>query len=245
MQEELRIIYQYKSIECVDIWIALCSILKQESLLSERYDIDEIESQTINKIEKTLRKETNFGIKDQLFSFSFGAVGNARLQQLIITQEKVMELNWDIWIEKLSNYGIFIYAWKFDGNYSYWQSERQIDSFQICNVPYEHLPMKPSGDPLPFAQIVIDTSKNPGRNVFRTGYVEAVGSTMWLSNEFFSLTGANKEKLISSDWLKISEIKPGIIKIKAQEECFTQSESKEAELQNRMRDLLYPNHERL
>ena len=103
--------------------------------------------------------------------------------------------------------------------------------------------MKGSGVPLPLPQIVIDTSKNAGRECLKTGYVEAVGSTMWLGNEFFSLTGADKEIVKSSDWLEVSELKPGILKIKAQKSCFTESEGKEAELQNKMRDLLYPGHD--
>lgn len=244
MKEELRIIYQYESLEeCADIWISLCSILQQENLLSERYDIDEIEFQPINEVEKILRKETNFSINDQRFSFSYGAVWAGKLHQLIIAQQQSEKVNWDVWIEKLSNNGLFVNAWKFDNDYIYWQNNKNIESYKWNRKSYEHLPMKPSGDPLPFAQTVIDTSKNPGRNVFRTGYVEAVGSTMWLGDEFFSLTGADKDNIISSDWLDASEIKPGIIKIKAQEECFIQSDGKEAELQYKMRDLLYPNND--
>ena len=64
-----------------------------------------------------------------------------------------------------------------------------------------------------------------------------------LVTDFFALTGANKEAIEASDWLKTSELKPGILKIQAQEACFTQSEGIEAELQNKMRDLLYPEHD--
>ncbi|PWU05992.1 MAG: hypothetical protein C5B43_02445 [Verrucomicrobia bacterium] len=242
-EEEIRIIYEYKSIkECADVWLELCNILKREGLLSERYEIDE-RGFKITKIEKLLEEETSFNINDQFFEFTFGSVWSAEIQQLIITRQKKFEVNWDIWIENLSQYGIFVNAWKFNGEYTYWQNRRQIDSYKRENRPYEHLPMKESGDPLPLPQIVIDTSKNPGRNVFRKGYVEAVGSSMWLGDKFFALTGADKEKVMKVDWLEVEEIKPGIIKIKAQEECFTEFEGREAELQNKLRDLLYPNHE--
>ncbi len=190
MQEELRIIYKYKSIEeCADIWIAICSVLKQENLLSEKYEIDDRGFKTIDKIAKILNDETNFGIEDQLFSFSFGGVAAAKLQQLIISLEQNIQINWDIWIEKLSKYGKFTYAWKYNANFSYWQNNDSIDSYKRHGLSYEHLPIKPSGQSLPFPQIVIDTSQNPGRQIFRTGYVEAVGSTMWLGDGFFELIG--------------------------------------------------------
>lgn len=198
---------------------------------------------SVSKIEKILRTRTRFRINDQLFSFSLGSVGGDKIQQLIINQEQKVKVNWDFWIRQLSVFGIFVYAWKYDDDFSFWQNNNSIDSYKRHEKLYGHLPMKQSGQPFPCEQIIIDTSKNPGRNIFKQGYVEAVGSTMWLGNEFFPLTGANKEAVKSINWLDVNELKPGILKIKAQENCFTQSEGTEADLQNKMRDLLYPGHD--
>lgn len=243
-EEKLRLIYEYEpKIEIIDLWISICEILKQEDLLSETYEIDDDEPKTISEIEKNLRGRTRFRINDQLFSFSLGSVRGDRIQQLIINQEQKVKVNWDLWVRRLSNFGVFVYGWRMDREFFFWQNEEDIESYQRREKPYEHLPMKHSGDPLPLPQIVIDTSKNPGRNIFKQGYVEAVGSTMWLGDEFFPLTGTNKEAVKSANWLDVNELKPGILKIKAQENCFTQSEGKEADLQNKMRDLLYPGHD--
>lgn len=241
--EKLRIIYRYKSIvEYVDLWIALCSVLTEEGLLSEKYKIVD-KLRTINQIEKALDKGESFIIEDENFSFSLGSIGGNKIQQLIINQEKKVKVNWDLWIKGLSNLGVFVYAWQMDREFFFWQNEEDLESYTSRKKPYEHLPTKESGDPLPLPQIIIDTSKNPGRNIFKIGYVEAVGSTMWLGDEFFSLTGASKEAVKSTDWLDVKELKPDILKIKAQEDCFTQFEGKEADLQNKMRDLLYPGHD--
>jgi hypothetical protein len=42
---------------------------------------------------------------------------------------------------------------------------------------------------------VVDTSKNPGRRVLREGFIEAIGSPMWLGDLFWGLTGASKDAL--------------------------------------------------
>lgn len=242
-QEEMRIIYKYKPVmDRVTLWLTLCDVLKEECLLFEKYEIDD-KLKTVNQVEKLLSHGEPLIVKDKNFSFFFGSVWAGEFQQFIIDKEKDVKVNWDLWIKKLSNMEVFVYAWKGNSDYSYWQNNDSIDSYKWNSKPYEHLPMKKSNLPLPLPQIVIDTSKNPGREVFKTGYVESVGSTMWLSDEFFLLTGADKETVKSTDWLETSELKPGILKVKAQETCFTESEGKEAELQNKMRDLLYPGHD--
>ena len=88
-QKELRIIYKYEpKIETVDLWIVLCSLLKKEGLLSEKYEADDEGPKTINQIEKILRNKTYFGIDNHLFSFSFSSPWVGKLQQLIITSKK-------------------------------------------------------------------------------------------------------------------------------------------------------------
>lgn len=242
-QEKLRMIYKYKpKIEYASLWINLCSILKEEGLLSKKYEIID-KLRTVDQIEVLLSKGESFIIEDEIFSFSCSSPFAGKLQQLIITKKTNMQRHWDKWVKKLSEGNIFVYAWRYDTEYIFWQNDTQIDTYQLMGKPYGHLPTRASGMPLPCAQIEIDTSRNPGRNVFKTGYVEAVGSTMWLGEDFFALTGANKEAIEASGWLKTSELKPGILKIQAQEACFTQSEGIEAELQNKMRDLLYPEHD--
>lgn len=242
-QEYIRVIYKYRSIvEYVDLWNVLCHILKEEGLLSEKYEIVD-KLRTIDQIEKALDKGESFIIEDHLFSFFCSSPSAGKLQQLIIKEKQSMKVNWDLWIEKLSNFGVFVYAWQGDREFSFWQNNDNIESYKWSKKAYESLPTKISGDPFPLPQIIIDTSKNSGREIFKTGYVEAIGSTMWIGDEFFPLTGANKETVESANWLQVSELTPGILKIKAQEDCFTESEGKEADLQNKMRDLLYPGHD--
>jgi len=110
--------------------------------------------------------------------------------------------------------------------------------YESENRSYDGLPLKSNGLPFPLEQKIIDTSKNSGRLIFKIGYIEAVGSIMWLSKNFLEKTGASKEKILACDWLHTEEI-GNIIKLKVQDVPFTNANGEEEVLQNKLRSLLY------
>jgi hypothetical protein len=87
--------------------------------------------------------------------------------------------------------------------------------------------------------MIIDTSHNPGRYRFRQGYLEAVGSTMWLGDDFWNLVGEHRrDALLAADWAEVREVLPGVLRAQVAPEPF--SDDSTADLQNRLRARLYP-----
>ena len=100
--------------------------------------------------------------------------------------------------------------------------------------------MVSNGLPFPLEQQIIDISNNPGRWELKQGYIESVGSTMWLGEQFWNKTGADKATVLSADWLKTEEI-DGVIKVKIADIPFDTADGRSGELQNKLRLLLYQN----
>lgn len=85
----------------------------------------------------------------------------------------------------------------------------------------------------------IDTSRNPGRNVLRQGYIEAIGSTMWLGNLFWERVGVDRVasiSLLESQGIKVCEC-DNFFKIITSDEVF--SDGSTAEKQRALRQILF------
>ncbi|MFV3404172.1 hypothetical protein ACNFIC_09460 [Pseudomonas sp. NY15463] len=91
----------------------------------------------------------------------------------------------------------FIQAWASDIDYDFWQNATDPLEFECAGRSLFGLPMKSNGLPPPLDQMEIDTSGNPGRNVLRQGYIEAIGSTMWLGSLFWERVGVDKRSCVS------------------------------------------------
>jgi hypothetical protein len=91
----------------------------------------------------------------------------------------------------------FIQAWVSDVEYDFWQNATDPLEYECVGRPLSGLPMKSNGLPPPLDKMEIDTSGNPGRNVLRQGYIEAIGSTMWLGNLFWERAGVDRFASIS------------------------------------------------
>lgn len=100
-------------------------------------------------------------------------------------------------IRPILNVEGFIQAWVSDVEYDFWQNATDPLEYECVGRPLSGLPMKSNGLPPPLDQMEIDTSGNPGRNVLRQGYIEAIGSTMWLGNLFWERAGVDRFASIS------------------------------------------------
>ena len=137
--------------------------------------------------------------------------------------------------------GDFLHAWAVDDEYWFWQNTDGPDAYDRRGRSYEGLPMRHNGQPSPLDRMVIDTTSNPGREVFHKGYKEAVGGVAWYSEAFFGITGANKDELLAQDEYEISE-EDEIIRVILDESFLTDAEGdkKLEERQNKLRKILYP-----
>lgn len=116
----------------------------------------------------------------------------------------------------------FIQAWVSDVEYDFWQNATDPLEYECAGRSLSGLPMKSNGLPPPLDQMEIDTSGNPGRNVLRQGYIEAIGSTMWLGNLFWERVGMDRFSSISlleSQGFKVSDC-GGFFKVVASDKVF-------------------------
>jgi hypothetical protein len=144
------------------------------------------------------------------------------------------------WISPFIKEKLLVQARIYDTEYNFWQNAHDPLQYKSSNHSYDGLPMVSNGLPFPLEQKIIDISNNPGRWKLKQGYIESVGSTMWLGEQFWNKTGADRASVLSADWLKTENI-DSAIKVKAADIPFDTAEGQSGELQNKLRLLLYQN----
>lgn len=172
-------------------------------------------------------------------SFRFGHV--VALKHSFISIEEVIAgsaISWADWVEPFLAVDGFVQAWLSDVEYDYWQNARDPLQYQAVGRSYSNLSMKSNGLPPPLEQVEIDTSSNPGRWALQSGYVEAIGATMWLGMPFWESVGKNrKDALLSEDRLTVRSVGRDIVQVVASEQCFFDEATKDK--QNALRAALY------
>ena len=171
---------------------------------------------------------------------SYSPVGNPRISQILIENSIVdFSDSWS-WVKPISQEKAFRAARVYDGEYDFWQNAHDLIQYEGSGRNYLGLPMKSNGLPYPLEKMIIDTSTNPGRRVFRQGYVEAVGAVMWLGDQFWGLTGARKQDVLAAKWLKCEQMPHQVLRVQANDAPFTIAEGPQEEIQNLMRARLFP-----
>ncbi|MDO8770403.1 MAG: hypothetical protein Q7K57_17215 [Burkholderiaceae bacterium] len=172
-------------------------------------------------------------------SFRFGHV--VALKHSFISVEEITTgsaVSWADWVEPFLAVDGFVQAWLSDVDYDYWQNAKDPLQYQAVGRNYSSLPMKSNGLPPPLEQMEIDTSSNPGRWSLQSGYVEAIGATMWLGMPFWESVGENhKDALLSEDGFTVRSVGRDILQVVASEQCFFDEATKDK--QNTLRAVLY------
>ena len=172
-------------------------------------------------------------------SIHYGDIPDLKFARLDINDLVLDEADAETWLSVLFTDRRFIQARFYYDDYDTWQNMKDLKYYESENRSYEDLPLKSNGLPFPLEQQIVDISNNPGRWKLQNGYIESVGSVMWLGEQFWKNTGASKEEVLACAWLQVEEI-GSAIKLKLQSSPFTSSEGQEGELQNKLRALLYP-----
>jgi hypothetical protein len=193
----------------------------------------------LSEVRNTLEKP-HFNIVGHGFEFSHGAIRNQRLIRFSIQASIPLRISWDEWMAIIASQEDFVMGWAVNSEYDHWQNAKDPLQYTAVGKPYEHLSIKSNGLPYPLEQKEIDTSANPGRWSFYQGYMEAVGSVMWLGEPFWQLSGASKDEVKAADWLKISVPSPSVMRVQAADECFTSAEGASGDMQRKLRALLFP-----
>ncbi len=169
----------------------------------------------------------------------YGHITNCDLSLVRIVGCVRPEENAEEWLAPFLGLEEFRQARLLDEEYDFWQNAADPLQYETRGRSYEGLPMKSNGLPPPLEQMIIDTSRNPGRRIIRRGFIEAVGSLMWLGGAFWQITGADQKILCSQKWLRCDAWLEGVIRIRAAETPFTTSDGSVGELQEQLRKLLY------
>lgn len=240
-REKLRVVFDIGSISGSDVLVLFLRAMNELGLQADfivqdaRVELSELKDRILKK------KAWPSGVVSNGLEFRFGVLP-ALNQCLIVLQE--LELgaakDWDKWIAPFLNREGFVQAWVSDIEYDYWQNAKDLLEYESVGRSHAHLPKKANGLPPPLAAVEIDVSKNPGRCEFRDGYVEAVGNVMWLGGLFWGrVRKADKEALLSADWLSINSIGSNIVKLMALGQAFCDSST--ADKQLGLRAMLYGN----
>lgn len=181
----------------------------------------------------------SFELTSKDYSILFGTVARWNLDFLEIKSLSEPIIPWDNWAAQFISDENFVMAWVMNVEYDHWQNAEDPLQYAAADKPYKHLAMKSNGLPYPMEQQVIDTANNPGRWRFRVGYIEAVGATMWFSDLFWRLAGTDKSSLLKTNWLRVTHPSATITKVQAADNCFLTAEGTIAELQRKLRVLLF------
>lgn len=172
-------------------------------------------------------------------TFRFGVV-QAYGQCFLQIQESRPDAakSWGKWAHAFLGRAGFVQAWVSDCDYDYWQNAQDPLLYETAGLDYSNLPLKTNGLPPPLTRQIIDISKNPGRWSLRQGYVEAIGTPMWLGPAFFRYVGEEvRQSLLSISWPEVELGPNGVLKLTAAQSCFTDESS--AALQTQLRQLIY------
>jgi len=187
-------------------------------------------------------RENTFHLEGHDFKFDLSLVRNSSLEFLAIQSTASSRIRFDDWVAPFTIDSSFVMAWVSDVEYAHWQNAFDPLQYSAAGRPFDHLPMKSNGLPYPLEQKIIDTSSNPGRRILRNGYIETIGSTMWLGQPFWSLTHADRDSVEGLSWLHVSHPAPEVIRIQTADECFTTAEGQSGEMQRALRAVLFQSH---
>lgn len=241
MMLDIELVFTYEKISPAEIWEILLSSLQLYCDLNVQSCKLYNSTLPVNHVKKALlsNKRSHFNIDFNTYNFRYGAIANNNLSflKIVINLDDiscVLSL-----IQLFSTLKPFVMGRLNSESYEFWQNAYDPLQYEVRNRSYENLPMKLNGLPSPLTRIIIDTSQNPGRRVLRNGYIEAIGSTMWLGKSFWELTEASKETVQRTPWLESTELPNDVLQIKVRNQPFTSAEGCQGELQTKLRQLLF------
>ena len=235
---ELRVIYPKKSVDKEIIWDAMNRALAKILEADDKVTLYGIERKF-----QDVRKYLECSVLDRfdLFTSDFElrySDNAARAYGLA----KVIELNgnavtnWVAWMQSFYNEAPFISAWVSDIQYSNVQNMDSIRRRKLHGLSYKHYPTIKNQAPPPCEQVLLDISGNPCRYTIRDGYVEAIGCPMWVSEEFWKLTGTDKDTALKQ-FGEFAKMDGELVKIDMASEPFHDDSNDED--QHRLREILF------
>lgn len=156
---------------------------------------------------------------------------------LNITQfENEPILAWADWAAALAPLPGFAQAILMDEAYDLFQNATFLSVHTRAGRSVDGLVLEPAEEGTLSRRV--NTSRNPGRRRDGYGYLEAVGSTMWLGQGFWRIAGKEtKRGLLDGEWPEAVETDGGVLRVLAAPRCFADGD--DPEVQYRLRELVY------
>ena len=178
-------------------------------------------------------KADSFFIELNGGSIEFSYIADLDFSRLDIKNLATTKESAEQWVSQIVNEPDFVQGRLYDGEYDRWQNMEDITYYESEGRDHSSLPKKSNGLPFPLESEVIDISRNPGRWALKKGYIECVGSTMWISKALLKALGVDNFAMECVTDLG------SILKFDVQDECFKESIGEEAEAQNVLRKMLF------
>lgn len=177
-------------------------------------------------------------LRSENYEFRYGGSQAWKHRFVMVTGEPDHVGVWDSWVGRAIGTPGFVQSWVSLRDYDYWQNAEDPLEYSGRGRSYEHLPLISSGDPPPLDRMIIDTSRNPGRRIIRSGYVEGIGGVMWLSPLFWERVRRqrNDAELMEAGW-RVTPLADGNLKVDVAMNVF--SEQGDSEAQARLRAAIY------
>lgn len=194
---------------------------------------------TVSEVSNHLQKQrvNSFNLEFRSGSVSFSVLGGLDISRLDIINLSSSIADAESWVSIFLRGGSFLQARLYDAEYDRWQNIKDLLVYESAGVPHSHLPKISNGLPFPLGRDVVDVSSNSGRWVLKQGYIEAVGSTVWVSNELVRKLNMNLPQLEANGFFLASI--DGCVKVVAWDRCFTSGVGAEAGIQNSLRKYIF------
>jgi hypothetical protein len=240
-KEAMTSLFKPESVRVEPALLAIRDILAKYALPLSGYG-NYGKSISFEDLQRAMRRipKNDFEIDGHGFQFWLLTIARSDLDRFEVRSKLPPDGFWNAWASQLFGNKDFVLARIFDEEFDEWQNREDIGAYEAAGKPHEHLPNTVSDLPAPLNRSIIDISRNPGRSIWRDGFIEAVGSTMWLGDPFWELTRADPKKVANTPWLKVSKPFPNVLRIQAADRCFTSAEGESGEIQNKLRALLFP-----
>lgn len=238
--ESLELIFTSDGIDTEKLWQLIFSVIRFEGVEEPSYQLVDRIIPT-DEMGSALRSREHFGILGMAYSFDYCPV--EQFDHCLLTVQPLKECqrrDWDRWVASLGSLESFINARIYDVEYEFWQNAQDVLEYESNGRNYGSLAMVSNGLPFPLTKQIIDISRNPGRRILRRGFVEGVGSTMWIGPNFIKRTQTRLQKLRDWQFCQVTPFDGNLFKIKIQEACFDCGGGRQGLLQNQLRQLLYP-----
>lgn len=222
----------------VDVWDALV-----EAIGAERFRFGSLNRNppVLGGFRKSVQARDHFNFESGTLDLNFGHDGSREFSRLFVEDEYLRMFGYtEKLLDRLSSEFSVRQAGLFDIDYHHRQTAEDILEFEVAGWPHAHLKKVSNGAPPPLEQLVVDTSENPGRFIFKTGYCEFVANPIWLGPTFFEIRGLDPNELpgkLGPDWQVTRS--GALLRISCQEAPFRSSEGRKSRLQNELRAALY------